>query len=346
MESPNQVQPGWDGLLAPSAALGHSDGLRFGESPEDCAALADSGGKPLLAPLPDRGALLLEGPDATRFLQGQFSCDALGLAVGGHRLGACCTPKGRVVANPVLWRIGEQRWLLALPRSAIAPLREFLARYLVFSRAELRDVSDELLACGEFGAVDCAGAAALADAPDSEWGGELELGLWRQVAPQWRELWLPAARAASLWTQLLASGARPVGEAIWRLKLIRQGCGEVSGQTSGAFLPQMLNLDALGGIDYNKGCYTGQEVVARAHFRGQLKRRLYRAEATTQTAPEPGTTLLGPDGVACGDVVCAAPVARGRWELLAVLRRDKAHAAQLGGNALRLLPLPYPLAES
>ncbi len=346
MDSPDSPPTSWHQLLAPAAIPSPDGNINFGERPEDCAILADSGSKPLLAPLPSRGGLLLEGPDASRFLQGQFSCDVLKLAVGDCRPSACCSPKGRVVANPLLWRIGEQSWLLVAPRSVITALRKFLERYLVFSRAELRDISDEWLSCASFGAVDFAGSAVQADAPDSEWGGTLESGLWRRIAAQWCEMWLPATQAASIWQQLLSHETQPVGEAIWQLRQIRCGYGEVSQQTSGLFLPQMLNLDALGGIDYDKGCYTGQEVVARAHFLGQIKRRLYRVAVSALSSPEPGATLLGANGDSCGTVLCSAPIAASRWELLAVLRCDSADTAQFDGQTLQLLPLPYPLDES
>ncbi len=343
MQHSDPILSNWWELLAPE--IGSDDGLRSDESPEDCDRLAEAGTQPLLAALPSRGVLSLEGADATRFLQGQFSCDVSTVAVGESLPSACCTPKGRAVANPRLWRIDEQRWLLVLPREAIAALSEFLSRYLVFSRAELRDLSDELLACASFGAVDCTGLDALADVPDNSWGGAAEHGWWRRVAPQWRELWLPAERAAEQWSQLVANGAQPVGEAVWQLKLIRRGDGELRQRTSGVFLPQMLNLDARGGIDYDKGCYTGQEVVARTHFRGQLKRRMYRAELEASALPTPGTALHDPNGLSCGQVLCAAPVATGKWELLAVLRCEARATAQLDGAALRLLPLPYPLDE-
>lgn len=168
-----------------------------------------------------------------------------------------------------------------------------------------------------------------------------------RVSPDRAELWAPADQADAIKTKLTA--ALPEGELNqWLLGQIRAGIGQVMPSTRELFIPQMLNLQAVGGVSFKKGCYTGQEIVARMQYLGKLKRRLYRLSLNTAELPEPGTQLFAPShNSAIGEVVLAANAGQ-TIELLAVLQAEAAeagdvHLGALEGPALQLLDLPYEL---
>ena len=168
-----------------------------------------------------------------------------------------------------------------------------------------------------------------------------------RVSPARAELWVAADQADSIQTRLAAQ--LPEGSLNdWLLGQIRAGIGQVTGNTRETFIPQMLNLQAVGGVSFKKGCYTGQEIVARMQYLGKLKRRLYRLNSDDAALPEPGAELFSPvHGSSVGEVVIAARTAEG-IELLAVLQADavedgRIHLGSPEGATLQLTHLPYTL---
>ena len=164
-----------------------------------------------------------------------------------------------------------------------------------------------------------------------------------------------AAKAAGISRFLESHGLGRAGASRWALEDVRAGIPALTAATVDEFVPQMLNLDLLGGISFNKGCYTGQEIVARTHYLGQLKRRMFRLAGSGYPPPQPGEAVLR-DGEeaqaqAAGMVVGCADTPEGGFELLAVLNRAAAEQAGIplktdGGLALSLSTLPYPLPEA
>lgn len=153
---------------------------------------------------------------------------------------------------------------------------------------------------------------------------------------------LPEAQAAALVAQLAAQ-APLVGNAVWCLQDIQAGLAWLTPAHQDALLPQMINWEALGGVSFKKGCYTGQEVVARAHFRGQVKKRLSRAQLEEQVPPL-GASVLDAEGKSAGEVVAAELDAYGQAEILAVLStRDHAEPLRVEGQPAKLLKLPYSI---
>lgn len=266
-------------------------------------------------PLPHLGVLAVRGADARRFLNGQLSQETLSLDGKAVRLAGLHNPQGRVLAVLRLVAWADDAVLCVLPRAAIAEVRTLLARYLLRAKAVLQDESAawrlEGLAAGHPQSVDLAGlpvgAAARSD------GGII----WRHAADG-RCLRLTPLAAGEPKTPAIEPGAEPCDA--WRLADIAAGLPEIHPETRGMFVAQMLNLDALDGISFTKGCYTGQEVIARAHYRGRVKRRLQRfAAAFPQEAavPAAGATLRLGDGRAA-QVVDAALRPDGKTEFLAV----------------------------
>ena len=295
-----------------------------------------------LALLDQERVLAVHGPDATRFLQGQLTCDVAALQPGQSTLGARCNPKGRMQSSFRLLKRSEDDYLLAIPGELLEPQQQDLARYAAFFKVKLEEVSDQWLRLGLWGADASTALAALgmepaADAP--------ALGFALPIGQQSWELWLPADQAQARLNSLIAH-AQPVAASAWTLQLIRLGIGQVRGETRESFIPQMLNLQFLDGVSFRKGCYTGQEIVARMQYLGKLKRRMFRLIWEGNEVPAPGTPIHdSAKGQAVGEVVMAAR-ADNHIELLAVLQNEAAELPGLSVNniiepSLQLTTLPY-----
>ncbi|MBK5375499.1 folate-binding protein YgfZ [Pseudomonas sp. TH43] len=296
--------------------------------------------------LSHEGVLAVRGADAGKFLQGQLTCNLNYLSDSRASLGARCTQKGRMQSS---FRIllDADGVLLAMASDLLEPQLADLKKYAVFSKSKL---TDESAAWVRFGLQqgDIALSSLGLDLPaetDSVVRNEGLIAI--RVSPDRAELWAPADQADAIKTKLTA--ALPEGELNqWLLGQIRAGIGQVMPSTRELFIPQMLNLQAVGGVSFKKGCYTGQEIVARMQYLGKLKRRLYRLSLNTAELPEPGTQLFAPShNSAIGEVVLAANAGQ-TIELLAVLQAEAAeagdvHLGALEGPALQLLDLPYEL---
>lgn len=276
--------------------------------------------------LESQGAIHASGRDAVAFLQGQLTADVAQLDPHGiARLAAYNTPQGRVIA--LLRLVPHDDGVLALlPRALAQPVVERLRRHVLRSKVQLR-VADELAFAGLAPGADPAATAALAAAAGV-----------RLVRLRGRDLLAgtPAALDAAL-----ARLASPTLDALaWRAAAIAAGDPEVEPEASEEWVAQMLNLDLLDAISFTKGCYTGQEIVARTQHLGRIKRRTFRYRASCAPLPPKEALLL--DGAKVGEVVTSAPVGGG-CELLAVVgleARDRV-LATAGGSACEPLPLPY-----
>lgn len=296
--------------------------------------------------LSHEGILAVRGSDASKFLQGQLTCNLNYLSDTQASLGARCTQKGRMQSSFRILLEGDG-CLLAMARELLEPQLADLKKYAVFSKSKLTDESAAWVRFG-LGHADAALTSLgleLPEAVDSVVRADSLIAI--RVSAQRAELWAPASETERLRSQL-ASLARESDLNAWLLGQVRAGIGQVMAQTRELFIPQMLNLQAVGGVSFKKGCYTGQEIVARMQYLGKLKRRLYRLALDTLTLPEPGTPLFSPTHAsAIGEVVLAAHAEQG-IELLAVLQAEAAedgrlHLGELSGPALTLLDLPYQL---
>ncbi|KXX64086.1 hypothetical protein AY586_03170 [Marichromatium gracile] len=300
--------------------------------------------------------LLARGEDAADFLQGQLTNDVRELSAEHTQLTALCTQKGRVLACGRLIALDEIRALL-LPAERIETTLAHLRRYVLRSRVRLEAAGDQLVVLGLAGTEAPTLLERLELAVPAHANGLARRdGVAVVALPDTTPRYLLLAeleRARGLW-EALAAHATPSDGAIWRRLDIRAGLPSVHAGTAEAFIPQMLNLQLIDGVSFNKGCYTGQEVVARMHHLGKLKRRMYRATLTLEPAeapaPQPGDVLLAAassSGQASGRVVDAAPHGAGRYELLVVLEIAIAEhgEARLGehGPVLKVQPLPYAL---
>jgi len=311
---------------------------------------------PATVPLPETGWSPLEGrilvrisgPGTDKFLQGQFS-QHLDEVVPGHSpRAAAATPKGRAYCLTRLVRDGGDI-LMDLDRETAEATLTQLRKYLMLFRGTSAEVLDEGQITGLLGSATAATLAGDLVAGLEAPGDSIAIsgGFLIRVEPTADgisrfEFWQTGPSEI----ELDASEQRP--ETDWRASEIAAGIAALTEQTREAFVPQMLNWQHVGGVHFKKGCYTGQEVIARMHFLGQLKKSLYRARLDAATAPQPGTAILAGERSA-GTVINALPLANNTCELLAVIRHDAAdselHVAGFESYSLALLPLPYKVPE-
>ncbi|MCU1783737.1 folate-binding protein YgfZ [Pseudomonas sp. 13B_2.1_Bac1] len=305
--------------------------------------MADSA---FFCPLSHEGVLAVRGSDAAKFLQGQLTCNLNYLSDTQASLGARCTQKGRMQSSFRIVLQGDGV-LLAMATELLEPQLADLKKYAVFSKSKLTDESAAWVRFGLAEADQVLASLGLELPADTDSVARTDHLIAIRVSPGRSELWVPAENADAVRSQL-ATQLKQADLNEWLLGQVRAGIGQVMPQTRELFIPQMLNLQAVGGVSFKKGCYTGQEIVARMQYLGKLKRRLYRLSLNAAQMPEPGTPLFSPShNSAIGEVVIAAKADQ-VIELLAVLQAEAAdsgdvHLGTLEGPGLQLLDLPYQL---
>ena len=291
--------------------------------------------------LTDWGVLQVQGDDATTFLQGQLTNDVALMPVGQARLSGYCSAKGRLLASFVVLKRETNAYHLLMARDLLAATQKRLQMFVMRAKCQLQDVSDQWRLTG------ITGAESLVDMPD-----------WAcQAADDGWILRLPSAEVKqAIWIQLAtaADPAQPSEMADgWAFHRALSGVAMVTQATTEHFVPQMINYESVDGVSFKKGCYPGQEVVARSQFRGAIKRRaaVYTlADPNQQQVVEPGMPVFtaGPDGEECG-VVAAAGFLAGQWALTVSLQTAVAeHAVALGaadGPVMAMQPLPYRIRD-
>ena len=301
-----------------------------------------------LAPL---GIISISGTDAGVFLQGQLSADVIGLPPGECRYGSFNSPKGRMLANFVLWRhqAAEDDFCLLLPMELVAPIAKRLAMYRLRAKASIADVSSHTLRLGIGGpeghrALNAAFGVAPAPFESTTVGDATLLGL---PGPRFIVL-VPQASADATREKISAHAASGEFD-VWQWLTIRAGVPVITAVTQDSLVAQTANWDVLGGIDFKKGCYTGQEIIARMQYLGRLKERtfLFHADVTLVTSGERIFSAAFAEQP-CGTVINSASAPGGGCDLLAVLQISAAELgdARLGspnGPPLMALPLPYAI---
>lgn len=291
---------------------------------------------PLLhSALPDLGVLRVQGADTVRFLQGQLSADVTELTESQSVLAGLHTPQGRVVAILRLVHVAPDDVLAILPRELLEPVRTRLAKFILRAKVRLADDSASWTVSG--------------------FVANAEEGLPTQTLQQTRRdsAFVVCVSTSPLrWLYIASAGsadADPQRREEWRALDIEAGLPQVYAPISEAFVGQMLNLDVLGAISFDKGCYTGQEVIARAHYRGRVKRRMQRFRSKHACRLGVGDSCSLHDGRSAR-VVESVQLPDGRCEFLAVAPLTAAGSDEeleptTGSATLEVetLPLPYTL---
>ena len=334
-------------LQSQGAAIEADSVLHYGDPAAERAAATDG---TILADLSQLGVIALRGEDTAAFLQGQLSNDVRALHADGAQWSGYCNPKGRLLGNFLAWRQGED-YCLQLSGDILAGVLKRLSMFILRAKVQARNASDEnvrLVVAGRQALA--AVTAAMGAVPEatmrsvaSEAGQVIRLGDDKFV------LSIAPGRAAAVW-QALRQSATPVGAPVWDWLRLNAGIPMIVAATQELFVPQMVNLEVIGGVSFQKGCYPGQEIVARSQYLGKLKRRMFLAHVDAEAAPGDPLYSADMDGQATGTVVNAAPAPAGGFDVLAVAQVESAntqtlHLKAADGAALTLKPLPYALPE-
>ncbi|MDD3518510.1 MAG: folate-binding protein, partial [Chromatiales bacterium] len=317
------MKPEWKAFLVDNGAELADDLVAHFGNPERERQVSTTGD--VLCDLSQYGLIGAYGKDAAEFLHGQFTNDIKHLLESRSEMNGLCTAKGRLLTVFRVFRRGETIYL-RLPRELLEPTLKRLKMYLLRAQATLEDASDALVRIGFSGpnAIEELHTT-LGDAPanvdDVMQRDGLTLIRLPGVHPRF-EIYGDLEPMKKLFGTLNVHAA-PVGSDTWDLLDILAGLPSVHPQTVEAFIPQMLNLQLVNGVSFNKGCYPGQEVVARTQYLGKVKRRMYRIDIQTRETPVPGTEIFDPnaeDGQPVGAVVDAQAGPDGGCAALAVVQ--------------------------
>lgn len=323
-------------------------GLHLAPLADEAARL--QAGAPLAACISTLELIRVSGPDAESFLQGQVTCDMREVAAGAIRLGAHCNIKGRVQASFYGMRQGADMVLL-VPQGQGEATRAALARYALFSKATLSLEPHWGAMALLGGARDAAIPSRWEQAPAPGHSVESEAGVLARLDDRTDLALVPLNRAADLLQTLENAGVGIVGDNVWWLAQLQAGIAQILPAQSEAWIPQEINYDLINGVSFRKGCYKGQEIVARIHYRGQTKVRAHLLEIRPDTATEPGTRIVSAEGQNIGTVLQCAFVNDDTLLAIAALKTDipesePLHLEPNESSQIRLVPMPYAITNS
>lgn len=295
-----------------------------------------------LAHLPHLGVIRVQGADAASFLQGQLTQDFALLGHSEARLAAFCSAKGRVQATFIGFKRDPQEILLVCSLDLLAAVLKRLSMFVMRAKAKLTDAS------GEFQLRGLAGAALTSLAEPGKPWVKRDLGAANLI-----HLYPADGTSRALWIAP-AGEPVPVADVIdtdrWLLSEVHAGVATISAALVDAFVPQMLNYESIGGVNFKKGCYPGQEVVARSQFRGVLKRRAMLAHCDAPMVAAQEIYQRDDAEQPCGTIVQAAPTPDGGWDAIvsgqvSALLSGGLHLGAADGPAMEVLAMPYPLLD-
>jgi folate-binding protein YgfZ len=358
------MDPSWQAYLqSRNASIQDGCVAHFGNS---AVELESARSATVMADLSHLGAIRFSGEDAQSFLQGQLSCDVAQLDASTALYGSYCNPKGRMLASFLLWK-DSAGFIMQLPRELQAGIQKRLSMYVLRSKVKLADVADTLVRIGLSGEnaerLVSEAMGAMNSVPPVEEGVPMKLSAVQgeqavalRLAADRFELITPAGQAPELW-RCLSRAAVPVGASCWSWLDIRAGIPVITSSTQEQFIPQMVNLEALGGVSFRKGCYPGQEIVARTQYLGKVKRRMYlaniRAHSALPVAAGDELFSVGMGDQPAGMIVNAANSPSGGVDVLAVVqtasageeREGKIRWKSLDGPPLAFMLLPYSVED-
>jgi folate-binding protein YgfZ len=295
-----------------------------------------------VAPLPHLGVIQIEGEDAAKFIHGQLTQDFSLLGQDKARLAAFCSAKGRMQASFVGFKRPGGQILLVCSRDLLASTLKRLSMFVLRAKARLTDASEEFAVYGLAGNA----IQTIAGSADSAWA-KADFDQASVV-----NLYPADGVARQLWVGPRSLGGppgAPLSDELWQWSDVRSGVVTLNSAVVDAFVPQMLNFESIGGVNFKKGCYPGQEVVARSQFRGTLKRRAFVVHS--DTALRAGDEIYGAevDSQPVGTVAQAAKAQSGFEAIvsaqISAVDAGPLHVGGPSGTQLTVLPLPYPLLE-
>ncbi|WP_035854184.1 CAF17-like 4Fe-4S cluster assembly/insertion protein YgfZ [Deefgea rivuli] len=332
-------------LLQAGAQIENEHSVLFGTAETELAALET---KAICCPLLQYGLIRFQGEESQVFLQGQLSSDVRALTLNSAQYSSYSTPKGRMQASFLVSRQGDD-YLLQIAAELQAAIQKRLAMFVMRSKTKASDANAELVQVGVAGPTANALIITLfGTAPAAfEVQHHANASVIGLEGARFQIIASPAVMP-SLWAQLLENGAIPAGTAAWQLTEIRAGAPWITAATQEDFVPQMANMELIGGVSFTKGCYPGQEIVARTQYLGKLKRRTYRMHVDSLDV-QAGQDVYSPEmnGQASGKIMLAAPAPQGGSEVLVVAQiasvEHGLHLQDSNGPQLTPLSLPYSL---
>lgn len=352
----------WIDHLAQQGATLAADTVSFADPCTEAGAAAAA---TIVVPLLHLGVIRSVGADSAPFLHNLVSNEVNKLAADGAGWNSFNSPKGRMIASFLLWPEAGGH-ALALSADILPAFLKKLSMYVLRSKARLADTRATTALIGLAGpnasaVLQAAGVTVppatmqQSVAPAAE--ADVQPLRCIRIGEAQFVLVVALAQAAALFDACVAGGAIRAGTAAWELTMIRAGLPRIGAATQEEFVAQMLNFDLIGGVSFHKGCYPGQEIVARTQYLGKLKKRLYRLSLPAANAggaeAVPGTDLFAPDfgEQPAGKIVNLAPAPDGGFEMLAVLQNSSVEAGEIRlgspqGPLLQRLDLPYPLLPS
>jgi folate-binding protein YgfZ len=319
-------------------------------SSDQKSVLSRSEKSTLVIPLLHQRVVSIKGVDTEKFLQGQLTCDLKAVFNRGSSLGAHCNIKGHMISLFRLLKISDDEVWMRMNHDICDTSLSNLKKYIVFSKAEATEISDQLSGIGISGPGSQTLVERLFEQSPSEDNGVLKLsnGIVVRVPGDRFEIWMQTSDLVELIAKLpdeVALGSTDQ----WILSEIDAAIPDLREATQESFIPQMTNLQALEGVSFAKGCYTGQEIVTRLQHRGVLKKPMYLAEASCDGAPQPGQKIQTQTNSSAGEVVLSAPCDEnsGRYRFLAVINKKAADEETLNladsNSKIEILELPYKL---
>jgi len=308
-----------------------------------------------LCPLDSWDLISVTGEDRISFLNGQLTCDITKLTPGQQTLAAHCNPQGKVWSI-IRVIVLEDRVLYTQPSSVSEIQLPALKKYAAFSKVEIKQETEYQL----FGLVGAKSADYITENIDSSATREVSTLLAnntvviKQPYPSLRYLIIMKNTEAESFLNTIKNTAEVYDDSLWTAMNIASGVGFVSAESSSQFIPQMLNLQALDGISFTKGCYIGQETIARAKYRGANKRALFILTGRASESPSIGTgiqVLLNNNWKKTGTIVSSCRYGDGHIEVLAILPKDTTpedvfQVQDMEDSTLYYAPLPYQVEES
>lgn len=326
--------------------------------PHSCSSTTLESGHVVL--LKQTGLLALEGEDAVSFIHGQLSNDIEHLGSSQARLAAYCNPQGRMLALFHAWKSSGKVWL-TVPLDILPALQKRLQMYVLRAKVTLSDESGNMAILGIGGEK---GGEALSKwfetLPSEPFGKtENEFGVLVRVADAFgfpRYLLTIAEKRLQVVESELSSTLSVCDESGWTMGDIKAGVPQITLPFQDRFIPQMVNLEQAGGLSFKKGCYPGQEVIARSQYKGTVKRRMFHGMVELPFEDNPpidvnmtaGANIVDSDGQVCGTIVSSARRDNNRVDFLAVVQTEAIgsqalHVEKADGPLITWIPLPYSL---
>lgn len=324
------MNPHWRSFLESTEGVFDGDSnelINFGDA---AGELQSATRQTVVVPLTHFGLIEVTGEDGKAFLHSQLTNDVNHLLANQAQHAGWCNAKGRMQASFLVWR-SEDSYFLALAADLQEATQKRLQMFVLRSKVKLTSLTDSAVLLGLSGpqaaesladaALPCPAESMTTAVSDGTMVVRLDAGRFMIVAPE--------STMASLWQKLTVK-AKPAGVPVWRWLDIQSAYPLVTLATKEEFVPQMADFEKIGGVSFHKGCYPGQEVVARTQYLGKVKRHLYRV--TSQQALKAGDVLHSPDNPdqSCGMVMTVAPSPTGGYEALAVLQSNFANNVRVG----------------